>query len=507
MYSRPHTSLDPLLGQLFGGQYLLEECIGQGGSGDVYRARQLGVERQVAIKVLHANMAGQTEFAKRFVREARAAAALTHPNIITVFQLGVWCRTPDHSAEGAKHPCLASQGALKTDANSFGTSFLGESPEGLPYIAMEWADAKPIGQDGPTLRESEILVAAQQIASALCAAHAAGIIHRDLKPENVLLQRHNGMLHVVLLDFGVAKIVNAELRGSGETNLTQAGLIYGTPQYLSPEQAAGRDVDARADLYSLGIMLYELFSGGLPFDSQGIALLVDHLDTKPEHLAKRAPHIAPEVAALVMQLLEKEPDDRPASAEVVLAELHHLSAKHLVSNEFNTSVVPHTRSRTRLGLMMAALLWLLSVGSLGTADAPVQRSIMMAQAHEPVVNVIHEHREPAYIPQRALLLSSSDYSLRVLLPEYLGANTEHVLAVELWDASGRPVLADTLVLVFANAAGEEKGVSVPASSIPGHYEVPQKFSEVGVHSMKVLPTQESSLEVHFEVEPEAKPSV
>ncbi len=160
--------------------------------------------------------------------------------------------------------------------------------------------------------------------------------------------------------------------------------------------------------------------------------------------------------------------------------------------------------------MMAVLLWLLSVGSLGTADAPVQRSTMMAQAHEPiesVVHVIHEHREPAYIPQRALLLSSSDYSLRVLLPEYLGANAEHVLAVELWDASGKPVRADTLVLVFVNAAGEEQGVSVPASSIPGHYEVPKRFSEVGAHSMKVLPTQvEGSLEVHFDVEPEAKPS-
>ncbi|MCP4449001.1 MAG: serine/threonine protein kinase [Myxococcales bacterium] len=481
----PLGASDPHLGQTLSGQFVLEKRIGQGGCGDVYRAHQLGVERQVAIKFLHSNASRQKEFAARFAREARAAARLSHPNIVTVFQLG-------------------------------------ESEQGLPYIAMEWADASPIGRGDKRLGHKEILQAAVQIASALCEAHEAGIIHRDLKPENVLLGYLGGTLHVTLVDFGIAKIVNADLMQSGETNLTRDGVVYGTPQYLSPEQASDQPLDARADLYSFGIMLYELFAGRLPFDNQGMALLVDHLSTTPRHLGAVVPGLDPAVAALIMRLLKKEPSQRPASAREVLGELQRLIDAPKSSP---APMVEKIRSRahgTGLGLMTALLVWLGSSGSLGSGasaasvtppsqtiarapDGAVHEEPLDASGGEVVAAPGHEAIPSA--PQRALLVAADGYSLRVLVPDYLGANACHSLAVELWDRHGEPVRSHALVLVFTDASGQEQGVSVPAGETPGRYEIDRSFESQGKHAMQVLPERSGvTLRVHFDVEAEMPPN-
>jgi serine/threonine-protein kinase len=479
----PLGASDPLLGKTLSGQFILKERIGQGGCGDVYRAHQIGVERPVAVKLLHASAARQPEFAARFAREARAAARLSHPNIVTVFQLG-------------------------------------RSEEGMPYIAMEWADAEPIGRSQP-LTHDETLQAAVQIASALCEAHEAGIIHRDLKPENVLVGRRGGKLHTTLVDFGIAKIVNAELIQSGETHLTRHGVVYGTPQYLSPEQAGDQPLDARADLYSFGVMLYELFAGRLPFDSNGMALLVDHLSAKPKHLAWRVPSIDPRVASLVMRLLAKKPSKRPSSARVVLEELQAIVRTPDPEAMPAANDLHHARpvrpARARVGLMVALLLWLASSSSLGATDsqpaaapAPVAMARAAVDSAEALPVDERGSMEPQVapkashsVPQRALLVSSSGYSLRLLMPEYVAANTEHALAIEIWDSAGVPVRSDALVLVFTDGEGQEQGVSVPAGAVPGRYEIDRSFAREGTHVVQVLPDRAGvSLRVHFEVDPE-----
>ncbi len=489
----PLGASDPLLGKTLGGQFVLRERIGQGGCGDVYRAHQIGVERPVAVKVLHATAARQAEFTTRFAREARAAARLTHPNIVTVFQLG-------------------------------------QSEEGMPYIAMEWADAAPIGRGAEPLCHDEVLDAAEQIASALCEAHEVGIIHRDLKPENVLVGRRGGSAHVTLVDFGIAKIVNAELLQSGETHLTRHGVVYGTPKYLSPEQAGDQPLDARADIYSFGVMLYELFAGQLPFSSHGMALLVDHLSAKPKHLAWHAPDLDPRIAALVMRMLEKNPSKRPASAREVLRELRALRRAAQTPGVPNARPIPRSASRvgTRLGLMVALLLWLANSGSLAPKNASAKMALPVPMASvaslesertedavpEPTVSDPHDLlRDEAElgrtisVPHRALVVSSSNYTLRLLMPEYVGANTEHALAVEVWDSGGEPVRNDALVLVFTDASGHEQGVSVPAGAIAGRYEIARSFEREGTHAVAVLPDRAGvSLRVHFEVGPEATPN-
>ncbi len=482
---------DPLLGQTLSGQFVLQERIGQGGCGDVYRAYQLGVERPVAVKVLHSGAARVGEFATRFAREARAAARLSHPNIVTVFQLGA-------------------------------------SEEGLPYIAMEWADARPIGRGTESLSHRDVLLAATQIASALGAAHDIGIIHRDLKPENVLLGTRGGALHVTLVDFGIAKIVNAELMQSGETHLTRHGVVYGTPQYLSPEQAGGQPVDVRSDLYSFGVMLYELFAGRLPFEGQGMALLVDHLTTTPQHIASIVPDLDPRVASLVMRMLEKSPRRRPASAQEVHRELQAALMQPTVRIPSRSLLAEHApphkpvTGNLRLGLMVALLLWLASSTSLGTttvetapAKTGVAANTVLLPVHsdespaEPVETQTRDDRGESSFstPKRALLLSSGGYSMRVLMPEYLGANERHPLAVELWDSGGEPVRSDALVLVFTDASGQEQGVSVAAGTVPGRYEIDRSFEREGTHAMQVLPERGGvSLRVHFDVAAEAPPN-
>ncbi len=478
----PLGASDRLLGKTLSAQFVLKEHIGQGACGDVYRAHQIGVERPVAVKLLHPSAARQSEFAARFAREARAAASLTHANIVTIFQLG-------------------------------------KSDEGLPYIAMEWADAEPIGRGPQPLRHDEIVEAAMQIASALCAAHEAGIVHRDLKPENVLVGRRGGALHVTLVDFGIAKIVNSELLESGETHLTRHGVVYGTPQYLSPEQAGGQGVDARADLYSFGAMLYELFAGRLPFDTQGVALLVDHLSTKPKHIAWQVPNLDPRLASLVMRLLEKKPSNRPATARQVLQELTEIRSNptHDIEPALWVPAPKNARLGPRLGLMVALLLWLSSSALLGPqTTARAVAPAAMVSASLLVDGMAGEDEKPvaseatfakSSVPQRALLVSSSGYALRVLMPESVEANAKYALAVELWDSRGEPVRSDALVLVFTDAEGQEQGVSVPSGAIPGRYEVGRSFEREGTHAVEVLPDRAGvSLKVHFEVGPEATPN-
>jgi serine/threonine-protein kinase len=265
---------DPLLGATLGGRYLVEARIGEGGMGTVYRGRHTVMERPVAIKLLRRDLAGDEAAVRRFQREARAASALDHPHCTRVLDFG-------------------------------------QTNDGLLYLVMELLEGESLGQvllRGP-LAAARALIVVRQVALALAHAHERGLVHRDLKPDNIYLCPGG---RVKVLDFGLCKQVS-EI----EPGLTQAGVVFGTPEYMSPEQAEGKPIDGRSDLYSLGAVLFRTLTGELPFQaSTYLGLLTQHISATPPVPSHVRPDLAiqPAVDELVLQLLEKLPARRPASA-------------------------------------------------------------------------------------------------------------------------------------------------------------------------------------------------
>ncbi|MBN1772778.1 MAG: protein kinase [Deltaproteobacteria bacterium] len=273
--------LDPLLGTVVDGRYRVVSRISEGGMGVVYRAEHVFLKRDVALKRLHRELTEQKQAVARFEREAQASAKIAHPNVCQVLDCGV-------------------------------------GDDGAFFIAMELLDGTPldarIAQAAP-LPLPELLDIGVQLCDALVRAHELGIVHRDLKPENVMLMPRRDGPGVVpkIMDFGIAKVAQ---EGDGK-KLTQAGMVFGTPQYMAPEQAAGSAVDARADLYALGIILYEMATGRCPFQSDNVsALLMMHLTQPPPPLEAVAPQLRfPEpFRAVVFGCLEKNPAHRIPTA-------------------------------------------------------------------------------------------------------------------------------------------------------------------------------------------------
>jgi serine/threonine-protein kinase len=259
--------------------YEIVELLGEGAMGAVYLARQAKIEQTIAIKVLHEETAEDHESLHRFYREARVVSKLAHPNIIRVF-------------------------------------FFSETDEGMPFLATEYIDGVSLRErlDGGLLDELVVLKIMKQAASAIYAAHEFGIIHRDLKPDNILLTEYRGEEHFVkILDFGLAKFQDP-LQASKQ--LTQTGIVYGTPQYMSPEQAQGMELDGRADIYSLGGILYELLTGQQPYRAQtAVKLLQMHVfDPVPVPSELAGHRCGPALDRIVTRAMAKEPDDRFADA-------------------------------------------------------------------------------------------------------------------------------------------------------------------------------------------------
>ncbi len=273
--------------------YELLDKLGEGGMGALWRARDTRLDRTVAIKLLRDGRGGDPEMAQRLVQEARAASQLNDPHIVTIFEVD-------------------------------------DSP-GREFIAMEYVDGEPLSarlRRGP-LPIAEVLRVAVEAAEGLAAAHAAGIVHRDLKPSNVMLSASG---RVKLLDFGLAKVAaGAAASGRDSTDSlptleaaprTRTGAILGTPAYMSPEQAEGRKLDARSDVFSFGVMLYELLTGRRPFRGEtDIALLASILRDEPEPPTRQRPDTPPALARVLARCLEKKPEARHADGAALLAEL------------------------------------------------------------------------------------------------------------------------------------------------------------------------------------------
>lgn len=277
------TSLEPIpeesskrdtyLGRIIKGRYQIIKKLGEGGMGTVYLAEQISMARKVALKVLHGNFASDDEFIGRFRREARLAASLNHPYIVTVHDFD-------------------------------------QGDDGALFIAMEYIDGRSVTEvirrDGPldVVRASRL---GAQIAEGLEAAHRRGVIHRDIKPDNIMVVGDEDFEKVKLMDFGIAR-----LRDTGSmSRLTRAGVIMGTPAYMAPEQAEGAEVSEQTDIYALGIVLYEMLSGSVPFRaSTPGAVLLKQIQERPLALRKLRREIPAAIESAVMQALEKEPSKR-----------------------------------------------------------------------------------------------------------------------------------------------------------------------------------------------------
>src|SRR5712692_8771547 len=294
------------------GRYEIRAKIGEGGMGEVYLAQDTKLDRKVALKILPAEVAAHPDRMRRFVQEAKTASALNHPGIITIYEI--------------------------------------EQIDSVNLIATEFIDGDTLREslkNGP-LKLGAVLEVAIQTANALAAAHAAGIVHRDIKPENIMLRR-DGIVKV--LDFGLAKLaerlpadsVDTEAKTKGLVQ-TEPGVVMGTVAYMSPEQARGLAVDARTDIFSLGVAIYEMVTGKAPFGGATRSdLIVALLERDPPPLARFTPEAPAELERLVMKTLAKDRDERYQTAKDLLIDLKRLKQKLDVAAEIERSSAPEVK--------------------------------------------------------------------------------------------------------------------------------------------------------------------
>ena len=353
---------EALVGRTIAGKYCLETMVGEGAMGAVYRARQTTLGTTLAIKVLHSQLAGEPLFAARFLREAQAASRVDHPSSMRVIDFG-------------------------------------EEPDGLLYIAMEYVDGKTLAkiiEESSPLPVARIVDIACQALAALAVAHDIGVIHRDLKPENIMVlegEDDEGRTHdiVKVCDFGVAKLLEG---GSRAPSVTAQGVVVGTPEYMSPEQARGDALDARSDLYAMGVLLFHLMTGKVPFDSStafGTAFM--HVNDEPTRPRLLNPGVDSRLEAICLKAMRKRPEDRFASARELRGELRALlghddaySPEEAVMDPMPLSggLLQQIEARPRrTGLVMAGVVLAASVVAASIL-IPHPAATPATAAHDPV---------------------------------------------------------------------------------------------------------------------------
>jgi len=275
------TPTDAMIGTLAAGRYRILRLLGEGGMGQVYLAEHIAIEKRLALKVLRAEFAGKGEIVTRFQQEAISASRIKHPNVLDVFDFG-------------------------------------QLENGCFFLAMEFLEGNDLADE---LSRRRVLGAAMgirismQICRALAAAHANGVVHRDMKPENVFLQRTaDGEEIVKIVDFGIAQLRSKDAEvAPTKRRLTRTGMIFGTPEYMAPEQAGGKHADLRSDIYSVGIIMYEMFTGAVPFTGETfLGVLSKHLSEPTPAMNVVYPELAisPSLQAVIMHALEKDPQVR-----------------------------------------------------------------------------------------------------------------------------------------------------------------------------------------------------
>ena len=313
---RPPSGSQPMTPRLLGGRYELDGVMGRGGMAEVYRARDIRLDRIVAIKTLRADLARDQIFQARFRREAQSAASLNHPSIVAVYD------TNEDMATG----------------------------EPVPYIVMEYVDGRTVRdllQEGHRLLLERSLEIIDGVLRALDYSHQAGIVHRDIKPGNVMVTRNGD---VKVMDFGIARAMS-----DAQATMTQTAQVVGTAFYLSPEQARGERVDSRSDLYSTGCTLYELLVGRRPFTGDSpVAIAYQHVRENPVPPSRVDPDVPPWADAIVLKAMAKAPGDRYQTAADMRADLQRAASGMPVAAAPPTrlDMYPHTQ-RMGAGTMMA----------------------------------------------------------------------------------------------------------------------------------------------------------
>jgi eukaryotic-like serine/threonine-protein kinase len=293
-----------MVGEVLSQRYELEELVGTGGMSSVYRAHDSLLDRKVALKVLHQQYTDDEDYVERFRREARAVAALSHPNVVTVIDRG------EH--------------------------------EGRQFIVFEYVDGENLKQliqrRGPAPVTSALELGIQ-IARGLSFAHQQGLVHRDVKPQNVLL---NGNGEAKVTDFGIARSLDVK------HGMTQTGTVLGTSDYIAPEQAQGQHVDEHTDVYSLGVVMYELLTGEVPFPAENfVAVAMRHINEPPPPIRDRRPDVPPRLEAAVQRAMAKDPADRFSTMGEFCQELDACLADELQGTSQGTQVMPPPRARRR----------------------------------------------------------------------------------------------------------------------------------------------------------------
>lgn len=311
---------DPYLGRVIDGRYRVEAVLGEGGMGVVYQISHVTLGKRMALKVLRGEMARDTDVVQRFIQEAQSATQIGHPNIIDISDFG---RLPDQSA----------------------------------YFVMEYLDGVSLTQmiaRGGSVPAQRALHIVRQIASALEAAHERGIVHRDLKPDNIfILKRGSDTDFVKVLDFGIAKV------GGAASKLTKTGMIFGTPHYMSPEQAAGHPVDRRTDIYALGVIMYEMFAGRVPFEGDTfMGILSKHMFQEPVPPSQVRGASLGALEHVILKALAKKVEARYQTMSELIGDIDRVSATGVISvggcgiqppGNLANVLEPPSRTEMRLG--------------------------------------------------------------------------------------------------------------------------------------------------------------
>jgi serine/threonine-protein kinase len=366
---------EALVGTLFAGRYEIEAVLGAGGMGEVFRARHVRIGRMFAIKVLHRRLS-QPKIVQRFEREAELAGKLTHPNVVPVVDLST------------------------TDAGDL-------------YLVMDFVEGHALSEllvETP-MKAERVVAIAKQLCDGLDHAHGLGLVHRDFKPENIIVARDSRGAEVPrIVDFGMAILREEMANDSGERErLTTDGMVVGTPTYMSPEQVRGEAIDARSDLFALGIMMFELLTGRLPFDGDGVDVARANLEHETPRMRARVPtvEVDPVLEGLVARLMEKDPARRPQSAREVrelfdLIETDRREAMIVLGVDLPSPPLPPVRRELHTGKRAAvrpsrslriavagaiALLLLAVIARIATRSTPQRVAAAPIDARTEIVTV------------------------------------------------------------------------------------------------------------------------
>ena len=465
-----------LIGQTIG-DFAIEGVIGGGSFGTVYRGRQLGLDRAVALKVPTHEIAADPVQALRFAREARAAARIVHPGVVAIYAVG-------------------------------------EFDDGRPYLAMQLIDGDPLDRilaDGP-LPALRALRLVRDVASALSETHAAGVIHRDLKPSNVMWRRdRNGDDRITLVDFGIAVCRHGN---ADTTRLTTCGLI-GTPHYMSPELAQGEMVDARADLYSLGCLLFELTTGTTPFDGSSFEVMLAHLGRPAPRPSARQPAVPAAVDRLVEHLMQKRPADRPASADAVLAMIDEAIAELTDRRSARRTARSTTRpgstgpaatgnagARRRSTPRWAAIAAATTVAALALSGAGFaayrwRGAATGAGSDDPEPSETAQGTVSAGgVPLHPIARDDGELILRALVPEVIHAAVPASFHLAIKTKLGSQFSATQVVVTIEDPNGNATAQAAAMhGDRAGHYVFRHTFPEPGHYVIRIFPSETETVSI------------